>query len=235
MPVVDKNENYGRHLVRSFAAAVSARTVLDLGAGHGHDLNAVKALKPEARCFAIEHHPPYQAELAAVGVEVHGTDIEREPLPFADGSIDLVIANQIFEHLKEVFWVNHQIARVVPVGGHAIIGVPNLASLHNRLLLLLGRQPTCAQNWSAHVRGFTRRDLLALLDRPFPGGWRQLRWGGGNFYPFPRSVARPLARILPGLAWSVFILVRKERAYNGEYLRWPGDNRLETNFRTGPA
>lgn len=233
--MIDRSLNYGRQLVRAFAARTGARSAVDLGAGHGDDLRAIGAELPGIALSGVEGYGPYQEELRAAGIRVIPADIERDPLPFADGSVDLVIANQIFEHLKEVFWVCHEIARVTPVGGHAIIGVPNLASLHNRLLLLLGHQPTCQQNWSAHVRGFTRGDLLALLDRPFPGGWRQVAWGGSNFYPFPALVARPLARFLPGLAWSVLVLMRKERPYEGSYLRWPTEQRLETSFRTGPG
>lgn len=231
--MIDRQENYGRHLIRKFARHTSARSVVDLGAGHGHDLDSIQQVLPGIRCLGIENHPPYQAELRAKGYEVVPMDIEREALPFADDSIDLVVANQIFEHLKEVFWVCHEMSRVVPVGGHAIIGVPNLASLHNRLLLLGGRQPSCQKNWSAHVRGYTRRDLLDLLDLPFRAGWEQVAWGGSNFYPFPRPVARPLANLLPGMAWGVFVLLRKRRPYDGGYLRWPVDQQLETNFRLG--
>jgi SAM-dependent methyltransferase len=229
--MIDRHENYGRHLVRDFARRIQARSVIDLGAGHGDDLKGIAETLPGIRRHGVEGYEPYQRELAAADISVVNADIERDSLPFADGTVDLVLANQIFEHLKEVFWVCHEIARIVPVGGHVIIGVPNLASLHNRLLLLLGRQPSCQQNWSAHVRGFTRRDLLALLDRPFPGGWREICWGGANFYPLPRPLARLMAKLIPGMAWSVFILMRKEREYDGSYLRWPVEQRLETNFK----
>jgi SAM-dependent methyltransferase len=229
--MIDRTENYGRHLVRAFAAKTKATCVMDLGAGHGHDLRNIQAILPNAECIGVEGYEPYQKELEQSRIRVVDANIERDILPLEDGKVDLVIANQIFEHLKEVFWVCHEIARVVPVGGHFIVGVPNLASLHNRFLLLLGRQPTCQQNWSAHVRGYTRRDLLALLNRPFPGGWKEVTWGGSNFYPFPGPIARLLAKIFPGMAWSVFMLLRKEKEYDGSYLRWPVENQLETNFK----
>lgn len=232
---IDRRLNYGRHLVSAFASRTGARSVVDLGAGHGDDLKNVQRVLPGAICHGVEGHRPYQGELRAAGIRVVEANIEQDSLPFDDNTIDLVMANQIFEHLKEVFWVCHEISRIVPVGGHAIIGVPNLASLHNRLLLMCGRQPSCQKNWSAHVRGYTRHDLLALFDRPFPGGWREVAWGGSNFYPFPGVLAKPLARWLPSMAWSFFVLLRKERSYDGGYLRWPTEQKLETNFRVSSA
>jgi hypothetical protein len=84
--------------------------------------------------------------------------------------------------MKELFWIAHQVSRVLRVGGSFVIGVPNLASLHNRVLLALGRQPTSIRSASAHVRGFTKPDLAAFLGDCFPGGYRLDGLAGGNFY-----------------------------------------------------
>jgi predicted SAM-dependent methyltransferase len=65
-------------------------------------------------------------ELKSLGVSVFALNIERDALPFEDGSVDIVIANQILEHTKELFWIFHQVSRVLPVGGQFIVGVPNL-------------------------------------------------------------------------------------------------------------
>lgn len=62
-------------------------------------------------------------------------NIERDPLPFADESVDIFMANQVLEHCKEIFWIFSEVSRCLKPGGCFIIGVPNLAALHNRLLL----------------------------------------------------------------------------------------------------
>ena len=103
--MIDRKENYGRHLVCQFAAATNARAVVDLGVGHGDDLRNIKRLLPNATCIGVEGYKPYQLELEKSNIRVIDANIERDRLPFDDGAIDLVIANQIFEHLKEVFWV----------------------------------------------------------------------------------------------------------------------------------
>jgi hypothetical protein len=144
----------------------------------------------------------------------------------------VVLSNQTFEHLKEVFWVLHEISRVLKVGGHLLVGVPNLASLHNRILLAAGQQPTSMKNSSAHVRGYTRSDFVKLLGC-FPRGYQLRAWRGSNFYPFPPALARPAARLLPSMAWAVFMLFQKTLPYNREFLDYPKAAQLETNFYLG--
>jgi SAM-dependent methyltransferase len=233
--MIDRSLNYGRPIVRRFlAAAQPYREVLDIGAGNGVDLLAARALQPESALHAVEAYPENILLLERQGVHVVGLDLERDALPFADASIDVVIANQILEHTKEVFWIWHEVARVLAAGGQLILGVPNLASAHNRLLLLLGRQPSVIKTASAHVRGFTRSDLLQFLEQVWPGGFALRDHAGANFYPLPPLLARPLARALPSLAWGLFLRLAKERQYRGEFLSFPARARLETNFYTGP-
>jgi SAM-dependent methyltransferase len=141
--------------------------------------------------------------------------------------------NQILEHTKEVFWIFHEISRVLKKGGKLIIGVPNLASFHNRVLLAVGKQPSSLKNYSAHVRGFTKRDLFSLINEPFPNGYSIRDFGGSNFYPFGPVLAKPLAKLLPTFAWSIFFLFEKNRFYQNEYLNYPTQCSLETNFYLG--
>jgi SAM-dependent methyltransferase len=234
--MIDRSLNYGRPIVQKFLeAARPYQQVLDLGAGGGADLRAARAVQPDCVLHAVEVYPPNVEILAREGIQVVSLDLERDPLPFAAGTIDIVIANQILEHTKEVFWIWHGIARVLRVGGQLILGVPNLASAHNRLLLLLGRQPSVIKTASAHVRGFTRSDLLKFLEAASPGTFVLCAHAGANFYPLPPVLAKPLAKALPGLAWGLFLRLQKQREYCGQFLDYPTRARLETNFYTGPG
>lgn len=234
--MIDRSLNYGRPIVRRFLEqARPYRRVLDIGAGHGADLMAARAVQPDCELLAVEAYPPYAEGLRQQGVAVSALDLERDPLPFGDGAIDVVIANQVLEHTKEVFWIFHELARVLGEDGHLILGVPNLAGLQNRVLLLLGRQPSVIKTASAHVRGFTKPDLLHFLEEIWPGGFGLRSHAGANFYPLPPLLARPFAAALPGLAWGLFLCFQKQRRYGGEFLRFPACARLETNFYTGES
>lgn len=232
--MVDKLLNYGRQAIADFVRDIGPITnALDVGAGEGADLRIVREINPNAEILAIEGFDLFAQRLAAARIESVSINIEREAFPFPDESMDLVLANQVLEHCKEVFWIFHNISRVLKTGGHLIIGVPNLASLHNRLLLMMGRQPTSIGNHSAHIRGYTRGDMLRLLNCGFPDGYALNGFRGGNFYPFPPFVARPLARVLPGMAVSFFLLLRKTRSYKDSFLRYPIETQLNTNFFVG--
>ena len=158
--MIDKNLNYGRHLIKGFTLKTPDNAkILDIGAGLGSDLFIVKKNNQAVHLFGVECYPKYQEALRSQGISVVGINIEKDRLPFDDESIDLVICNQVFEHLKEIWWTMNEITRALKIDGQLIIEVFNSASLHNRALLLFGNQPTCIQNDSAHLRGYTRSDL----------------------------------------------------------------------------
>lgn len=154
-----------------------------------------------------------------------------DPLHFQDESLDLIICNQILEHTKELFWVMHEVTRSLKIGGYLIVGVPNVTSLHNRIGLLLGKHPTQAKACSAHIRCFSKNDFLLFLQECFPEGYSLNRFDGSQFYPFPPILSQPLARLLPGMAFSIFFLLQKTKKYTGSFLEYPIKANLETNFK----
>ncbi len=235
--MVDKKLNYGRHHIINFAK--SSKNValspicVDLGAGGGDDLMAFKGIFPTAKLVACESYEPYQVNLKSMGIEVFSCDIEHDRLPFENESVDFIIINQVLEHCKEIWWIMHEISRILKVGGKLIIGIPNLASMHNRFLLGLGKQPTSIQNQSAHVRGYTKKDFLKFLNCGFEGGYTLEDFGGSNFYPFPPLIAKPLAAIMPTAAWGIFFKFNKNRSYLNSFITYPIEQRLETKFYLG--
>lgn len=218
---------------RFFEHVDRCEIALDIGAGGGADLALAHDRFPNATRHAIEVSAENGESLRQQGIIVHETNLERDALPFSDNSIDMIIANQIIEHIKEIFWVFHEVTRVLRPGGALLIGVPNLASMHNRLLLALGLQPTTIRATSAHVRGFTKSDLLHFVREIFPGGYRLAAFSGANFYPFPPALAVPLARAFPTLAVGLFFMLVKCGPYEEQFRTYPRSRRLETNFWTG--
>ena len=243
--------NYGRPIIENWGASLVAQAqprerregpfrVLDLGCGHGTDLVNVRgeALRrvpaADMELHGIENYPPYIAECRQAGIKIHPLDIERDRFPLKEASFDLVMANQVLEHTKEIFWIFAEVARVLRPGGSFIVGVPNLASLHNRLLLLFGGHPTAQVSLSAHVRSFTKPDMLRFATKGDffrPAGFR-----GSNFYPFPPVLSRPLARILPNFAWGIFFLLQRTERQGSflECLAEGDQNVLETPYYGSP-
>jgi len=230
--LVDTDEQYGSEIVQQFLGGIESPSVaLDIGAGAGRDLGLVKRAHPAVKTLAVEC---FNTELLRQRFDaVHELDIERATLPLADCSVDLVIANQVLEHLKEIFWVWHEVSRVLSIGGHFLVGVPNIASLHNRLLLGLGKHPTQWKSYSAHVRPFSKPDTVKFVDVCFPGGYELVAFRGSQFYPLPRTASRAMCALFPSAAAFIFFLFRKKREYTREFLEHPVKARLQTNFFLG--
>ncbi len=232
--MIDRQLNYGRHLIEKFLKnSANPKIILDLGAGGGSDLIIAKKNYPNAELHAVEVYNPYVEELKKQNIIVHQLNIEKDPLPFPDNSVDIIISNQVLEHLKEIFWVFHEATRILKKGGSFIIGVPNIAALHNRIIFLFGKQPTPLKNWSAHVRGWSKDDFKKFLNNCFANGYFIKDFGGSNFYPFPPLLAKPLAKLFPNLAWGSFFHLEKRKDYKNEFIEFPIKERLETNFYLG--
>jgi SAM-dependent methyltransferase len=184
--------------------------VLDVGLGAGRDLLAIRERCGAAavELFGVESQPRFVEAANANGIRTFAINLERDRLPVEDGFFDFVVANHVIEHLKELPWFFAEVARVLTTGGLAVIGCPNLASWHNRLALLFGRQPPCMKVLGPHVRGFTRPGLRQFIQQ---GGYFDVvATKGSNFYPVPILwMNRALSAVLPGLCASMHMVLRR--------------------------
>lgn len=231
--------NYGRNIIAKYChdcALMSKNNVikiLDLGAGSGTDLlnckNSIGNLR-KVELYALESYQPNVDILEEKGIVVKRFQIEREKFPFESGSIDIVIMNQILEHTKEIFYIFSEVSRVLNGGGHCIVGVPNLASLHNRIALLFGCQPTCIRTLGPHVRGFTKKDFIDFIETD--GYFRNDFFGGSNFYPFSPVISTKLSKVFPQMAVSVFFGIERTKK-EGNFISVLDSRFFETPFFRG--
>jgi hypothetical protein len=189
--LIDRSLNYGRDQIEKFlnkAIEIKYTKILDIGAGHGDDLLISRKYDKTAELYGIELFKPYADELRQKNIMVHSLDIEKDKFPFHNESIDIIIANQILEHVKEIYWI---------------------------------------------VRGYTKKDILRVLNTCFKDGYELELFGGSNFYPLPALIAKPLAKVFPNFAWGIFLMLKKIKHYETQFLEFPRDNQLETNFYLG--
>jgi len=198
-------------------------TMLDIGCGDGAKTRIWADALGISRenLFGVEAAATYRS-VAARHFEVRAADIETDPLPFEDGAFGLVVLNQVFEHVKNIFHLMSETCRITAVGGQLLLSVPNLASFHNRMLLLLGRQPTPIKVFCEHVRGYAPGALTELATAS--GDFEKVAETGGGFYPLPPALGMPLGRLWPGAAVYTIQLFRRSRASDPEYWkRWAGE------------
>lgn len=185
----------------------ASRCLLDVGCWDGASTVQRGGAFGATRLLGIEVFDDPATEAAERGIEVARLDLEAERFPWPDESVDVVVCNQVLEHLKNIWLPMSEMHRVLRLGGRAILSVPNLASVHNRVLLALGRQPSSIRAVGPHVRGFTQREFVALLERG--GAYEVEQKRGVGFYPLPSRWSGPLTRLWPGGSHTFVIQARK--------------------------
>jgi SAM-dependent methyltransferase len=134
----------------------------------------------------------------------------NERLPYPDDRFDLVVSNQVIEHLSDTDCFVSETRRVLRSGGVAIISTENLASWHNIGALVFGWQPFSLTNISQtrggignpialhrgdeppqksweHVRVFGYRGLVELFQAH---GFVDVRALGAGYFPLPAGFGR---------------------------------------------
>ena len=98
----------------------------------------------------------------------------------------------------------------IPSRGHFLFGVPNICSLHNRFLLLVGRQPTQHKVCSAHVRPFSKGDTLAFINACFPGGYQLVEFSWSAVLSISPECGTRACECPSNIrAFTIFFLIRK--------------------------
>lgn len=201
----------------------TARNLLDVGCGDGKATLLYASawnIRPN-NIVGIEFQEKYTQAIERFTVE--SVDIERERFPFPDQSFDLVVCNQVLEHLKIVLAPLREMARVTRKNGFLAIGIPNLSSLMSRIYLALGKDPICLSFPGPHIRGLTHRSFARFLISNLNFALRATT--GAVFYPLPLFLSSPLARRCPALACYTFYLLQKTRHCPDS--DWPADLYLD--------
>jgi SAM-dependent methyltransferase len=108
--------------------------VLDLSCGEGEVLASLD--RAGCRCrgthYRDDDYVVRQPREVLQRVPVDkGIDLAR-PLPYSDGSFDLVIMSEVLEHLTTHLAVVREVGRVLKPGGHFVFTTPNVHRVHSR-------------------------------------------------------------------------------------------------------
>jgi len=128
-----------------------ARHALDLGCGDGALSAAIRATRltlADVSRVALERA---RARLPEADAAELAPDA---PLPFADGSFDLVVCTEVLEHVRDVQLLLSEVRRVLEPSGRLAVTTPAHAPLM--------RVP---DPLSPHLRFFTRHSLAVLLSQ----------------------------------------------------------------------
>jgi SAM-dependent methyltransferase len=229
---------YGTDLIGDWCCRLLSKKtgpirVLDVGCGSGRDLLAIRGALGPGR--PVELHGVEAEGLSETarrhGIETIGLDLESGTLPYPDGYFDVVLANQVLEHLKNWLWAFNEQVRVTRPGGLTVIGVPNMAALHNRLLVLFGRQPSSLKADGPHVRGFTLHELERLTAHV--EGLSLLGVKGTYLYGLPPAVGARLGQLWPSLSATILLMFCKTQERVDVLSLLGQEARFETSYFVG--
>jgi SAM-dependent methyltransferase len=78
--------------------------------------------------------------LAAEKLDIRSCDVETERFPFADASFDIILLNEVFEHLRiDPLFTLSEIKRCLRPGGRLMLTTPNLYGIMMVLRFLSGK------------------------------------------------------------------------------------------------
>jgi len=148
--LVHERHDAPRELEEWVASLDPARHALDLGCGDG----ALSAAVPAAKLTLADVSAVALGRARARLPEADTVELEPEaPLPFADGSFDLVVCTETLEHVRDLQLLLSEVRRVLEPGARLAITTP----AHRALI-------AAPDPLSPHVRFLTKRSLRALLD-----------------------------------------------------------------------
>jgi 2-polyprenyl-3-methyl-5-hydroxy-6-metoxy-1,4-benzoquinol methylase len=138
--------------------------ILDLGCGRGFITAAVKETLPAARVYGLDYSLRAIEYAASRFRNVELVVADAYSSPFAPASFDVVICNNIWEHVDDPLAMLASVRRILKSRGYLIISTPSRYRVENLLRAVLGK--SCLLISPLHV---TEYSVGQVSD--------QLRWG----------------------------------------------------------
>ena len=138
-------------------SALPGEKMLDVGCGSGLSLLEAQAIGVDT--WGIEADPNAQRFADQLGLRIHQGGLQDEP--FEDVSFDIVVLNQVIEHIPEPDKALQIIQHRLAAGGRVILVFPNVNSLWCKL------SGSRWINWHVpyHLHHFTLKTFTRMADR----------------------------------------------------------------------
>jgi ubiquinone/menaquinone biosynthesis C-methylase UbiE len=197
--------------------------LLDCGCDNGEFTVEQSKRIGTSKVYGIEINKKKCEDAKRKGIKVYNNDLNIK-LPIRSSSIDVIIENQIIEHLYDSDTFIKEIYRILKSKGYVIVSTNNLAGWHNIFSLFLGRQPfpsdvcrdpsigklfalSASDHGSlSHLRIFTYYVLRELFKYY---GFKVEKMVGVGYYPFLGLISKFLSFI--DKKHSVYLTVKAKK------------------------
>lgn len=211
MTITQSNEILYREAVSKYLQGKTYNNFVDLGSGDGSTTKPIADLIKAQRVSCVDHDYKQLVKAKKQGYYVLQGDLNNK-IPIKSRTANLVLANQVIEHIAKTDLFINEIVRILAPGGELLICTPNLASWHNVGALVLGYQPFSSQvsdqyflgnplhplykrrifEAQAHLRIFTPRSLSDLCQ---VHALKIIHMEGVGYYPLKGYCAKIMSKI----------------------------------------
>ncbi len=197
------------------ARAPQAAALLDLGSADGETLRHIAELRPDLRLFAADLAP--HPERYPPNCRVHQGDLQKDRLPWPDGSMNAITCMHLVEHLNDLTLLIQEVKRLLPPGGEVYFETP-----HPKTVALPSPRGSAVSNFTlnfyddpTHVKPVAIGALAQLVEQE---GLRVVASGTSRNWLFaashllyqflPSSRKKYTARV-HWLGWSAYLIARR--------------------------
>ncbi len=166
-------------ILKSYSEQFDKEVVVDLGSGNGIFVPVINSVSSFKEIHIIDYGKQaaedlkIQSSTETIPFKKHYLNLEADPLPFADNSVDVVIFFEILEHLMyDPMHVFLQINRILKENGFLFISTPNLNSAEAFYKMLQGNNPNLFTPYKQleiiyerHNREFTIQEVKLLAEK----------------------------------------------------------------------
>lgn len=201
--------------------------LIDLGCGNGEFTMKCNERIGTTNIWGVDIDEEIANEARRRGIRIITADLS-EILPLEDNFFDVVLSNQVLEHLINSDLFVKEIYRILKPDGYAIVSTENLSSWHNIFALTFGYRPF-SLDYSFRIKignplsphnGEEVTDKASIHTKVFPYqalkelfeiyGFRVEKLVGGGYYPIPIfCLSKVFSRFDPRHAHFLTLKLRK--------------------------
>ncbi len=187
---------------------VGNERILDIGCSNG--VFSAYLVKKGFKCYGLELDDRAIDKSKKLGILIKKGDF-LEKLPFISEMFDMIFAGEVIEHTIDDDGFLKEVCRVLKPGGLLVLTTPNLLSLGNRILMLLGKMPRFAYA-QYHYRIY---NLQTIKDKIKQSGFQILKTDSSYiiissaYNRFIGFLSERLASILPSFGEGFIVYAIK--------------------------
>lgn len=144
------------------------RRVLDVGCGAGHFGSSLREkLGPETEIWGIEYQPEIAEQARGRLDRVYSGDVMRIVDELPTGYFDLIIFNDVLEHLADPYSLLQNVKRSLSAQGRVFSSIPNILFFNTLRTLLIKRDFRYEESGvldRTHLRFFTRKSIIRMFE-----------------------------------------------------------------------